>query len=208
MSVSPSTGSKMESKQQYILDKSFELVLRKGFSGLGLQEILKHADIPKGSFYHYFPSKEAFFCVLLQDYMKNYQERLVNIWSSDANGKTKILDYFRRWISDENLPNGWAESCLIIKLAAEVTDLSESMRLILQEGVISIIKEITQLIEQGIEDNSIVTQGDSEAVAQTIYQIWVGAALMSKISKDKRPLHQALETTENLLNHSIKGHLS
>ena len=33
---------------------------RKGYSGVGLTEILTAAGVPKGSFYHYFASKDAF----------------------------------------------------------------------------------------------------------------------------------------------------
>jgi len=32
----------------------------KGFSVVGLNEVLKSAGVPKGSFYHYFSSKDAF----------------------------------------------------------------------------------------------------------------------------------------------------
>lgn len=44
---------------QHLLETGYTLVARAGFSGIGLQEILSAADVPKGSFYHYFPSKEA-----------------------------------------------------------------------------------------------------------------------------------------------------
>ncbi len=57
---------KSEATRQHILDTSFELLLCKSFVGVGLQEILKACDVPKGSFYHYFASKEAFGCALLE----------------------------------------------------------------------------------------------------------------------------------------------
>ncbi|RJX83668.1 TetR/AcrR family transcriptional regulator, partial [Escherichia coli] len=31
--------------------------LQRGFTGMGLSELLKTAEVPKGSFYHYFRSK-------------------------------------------------------------------------------------------------------------------------------------------------------
>jgi AcrR family transcriptional regulator len=36
------------------------LLLRKGFTAVGLAEVLAAAQVSKGSFYHYFGSKEAF----------------------------------------------------------------------------------------------------------------------------------------------------
>ncbi len=43
-----------------ILATGQRIMSRKGFSGVGLTEILKDAGVPKGSFYHYFASKDAF----------------------------------------------------------------------------------------------------------------------------------------------------
>ena len=46
--------------RQHILDVAHPLLLRKGFTGVGLAEVLAAAKVPKGSFYHYFGSKEVF----------------------------------------------------------------------------------------------------------------------------------------------------
>ena len=46
--------------RQHILDTGRSIILGKGFSAVGLNEILATAQVPKGSFYHYFKSKEVF----------------------------------------------------------------------------------------------------------------------------------------------------
>ena len=43
--------------RQHILDTGYQLIAAKGFTGVGLAEILKTAKTPKGSFYYYFKSK-------------------------------------------------------------------------------------------------------------------------------------------------------
>jgi len=70
--------SKAEATRQNLLDTGYRLVLSKGFSALGLQEILKGSGVPKGSFYHYFASKEAFGCALLDDYVTEYATGLTS----------------------------------------------------------------------------------------------------------------------------------
>ena len=67
--MEPTSIKKSEAKRLHILNTSSDLILRKGFSGLGLQEILQSCEIPKGSFYHYFKSKESFGCELVQYYV-------------------------------------------------------------------------------------------------------------------------------------------
>lgn len=58
--------------RQHILNIAKPIMLRKGFSAVGLNEILAAAGIPKGSFYHYFGSKEAFGEALLESYFEGY----------------------------------------------------------------------------------------------------------------------------------------
>ena len=58
--------------RQHIIDQGKAIITRKGFAGVGLNEILSAADVPKGSFYHYFKSKELFGEAMLEDYVTGY----------------------------------------------------------------------------------------------------------------------------------------
>ena len=197
--MKPTPIKKSEAKRLHILNTSSDLILHKGFTGVGLKEILQSCEIPKGSFYHYFQSKEAFGCELVQHYVDNYQVRLNGVWSGDQSAYQKLIEYFKLWIEDPETQSGWADSCLIVKLAAEVADLSEDMRSIMSAGVDDLIQRIAGLIVLGEQDQSIQAKTDASKLAQVIYQMWLGAALLSKLQKDKTPLHQALIATEFLL---------
>ena len=196
----PSVLKKSDVKRLQIIKVSSELILRKGFTGVGLQEILNTCGIPKGSFYHYFESKEAFGCELVQHYVDDYQVRLDDVWNDPQSAKDKLIGYFKLWIDDPDIQCGWADTCLVVKLAAEVADLSEAMRSIMALGVDHLINRIAELVEIGKKDQSIHTQADALTVAQMIYQMWLGAALISKLQKNKEALHQALQSTELILN--------
>lgn len=60
-------------KRDLILAKGAAVMTRRGYHGTGVQEIVQAAGIPKGSFYHYFASKEDF---ALQALEFIYQPRL------------------------------------------------------------------------------------------------------------------------------------
>ncbi|MEB3753870.1 TetR/AcrR family transcriptional regulator [Acinetobacter sp. MD2(2019)] len=198
--MSTNQAKKSEEKRLYILETSFDLVLQKGFVGVGLQELLKSCGIPKGSFYHYFQSKEAFGCELLEHYISDYQARLNTLWSNTHSAKDNLLAYFHKWIEDSAEQASWADRCLIVKLAAEVADLSEDMRLIMEQGTKRLVQHICRLIQQGMDDASMHIQADPAQTAQVLYQMWLGAALLSKLHKDKAPLYQAYRATEFMLN--------
>jgi TetR/AcrR family transcriptional repressor of nem operon len=59
-----------------ILTTGRRLTAQQGYTGVGLSSLLKEAGVPKGSFYHYFPSKEAYGCALLEEFMTEYGTRL------------------------------------------------------------------------------------------------------------------------------------
>ncbi|MCL2893011.1 TetR/AcrR family transcriptional regulator [Brenneria tiliae] len=194
------TTRKAELTRQHILDTGRKLVLRKGFIGVGLKEILDACNVPKGSFYHYFPSKEQFGCELLQQYVSDYQQRLELLLAPDAgSGRERLMRYWTAWI-DDPLLGGWAEQCLVVKLAAEIADLSEDMRLILCDGVTQLVARIAAAVADGQRDGSLRSAQAAQATAQMLYQLWLGSALLSKLNQDPAPLRQALATTELLLD--------
>lgn len=196
MNLSP----KAQATRQHILDTGYRLVLQKGFAALGLQEILKACAVPKGSFYHYFASKEAFGCALLQQYVDGYGCKLEQLLEADGNGRERLMRYWSAWAHDPADPSqGWAEECLVVKLAAEVADLSEDMRRVLDGGVQRLLQRIATLVEEGRADGSLPAGKPALDVARVLYQMWLGAALLSKLSQDRLPLQQAREATDHLL---------
>ncbi len=195
--------SKAEATRQTILDTGYRLVLRKGFSALGLQEILKESGVPKGSFYYYFASKEAFGCALLEHYVADYSDRFERLLAIEAdNGCQRLLRYWQAWLDPdaaEFAGRGWAEDCLAVKLSAEVADLSEAMRGVLSAGIERLLQRITLLIVEARRDGSLPSGPEPEALAQVLYQMWLGAALLAKLSRSHMPMQQAMRATKQLL---------
>ncbi len=122
---------------------------RKGFTSVGLSEILQTAGVPKGSFYHYFKSKELYGQALLEDYFVGYladMERRLTLPGLSA--YERLMDYWQGWQNRCTL-EGHGDECLVVKLSAEVADLSESMRLTLRDGAERIVARITTCLKKG-----------------------------------------------------------
>ncbi|MEG9529504.1 MAG: TetR/AcrR family transcriptional regulator, partial [Hyphomicrobiales bacterium] len=115
-----------------ILDTAHGIVGTKGFSGVGLNEILVAAGVPKGSFYHYFGSKEAFGEALLADYFEAYLADIdATLAEPGLSHAERLMNYWRKWQATQGSID-YQRKCLAVKLAAEVSDLSEPMRLALK----------------------------------------------------------------------------
>ena len=62
--------------RQHILDVAKALMTQKGYTAVGLAEVVAAAGVPKGSFYYYFKSKEEFGQALLQEYFDEYLAKI------------------------------------------------------------------------------------------------------------------------------------
>lgn len=183
----------------HILETAQSIISGKGFSAVGLNEILQAAGVPKGSFYHYFGSKEAFGEELLKRYFTGYQESLESLLTRPGlSGAERLIRYWQAWLETQSAcdPKG---KCLTVKLAAEVSDLSETMRIVLQKETARVIARLQQAVEEGVADGSLASPLDPKMTAITLYQLWLGASLRAKITKNREPLESALAATRSLL---------
>jgi TetR/AcrR family transcriptional repressor of nem operon len=183
----------------HILDTAQRIVGAKGFSSVGLNQLLGAAGIPKGSFYHYFASKEAFGKDLLEHYFERDLQQIDKFLSEPGRtARDRIIAYWRfyRANQEHDDPNG---KCLAVKLGAEVSDMSEDMRLALKAGTSAIVSRLSRVLKEGVADGSVAISGRPDATAQTLYQLWMGASVMSKISHDPAAFINANSTTERIL---------
>jgi TetR/AcrR family transcriptional repressor of nem operon len=186
--------------RQHILDTAKPIILGKGFSAVGLNELLTEAGVPKGSFYHYFKSKEQFGEALLDSYFADYQARLdARLKHGQGTAAQRLLSYWTTWLETQSCA-GAEGKCLAVKLGGEVCDLSEAMRSALHNGTTRIVEALAECIDAGARDGSLPAQIDSRQTAQTLYSLWLGATLLSKIRREPSALDAALAATLKLLS--------
>src|SRR5580693_9524133 len=99
-----------------LLEKGGELVSARGFNATGVQEITAAAGVPKGSFYNYFDSKEAFAVAVLTEYGAILNQRR-------APPLARIARYFAG-LAEFHERRRYAVGCLIGNMALEVTPTS------------------------------------------------------------------------------------
>ena len=58
--------------RENLLNQGVGLLMQQGYHGTGLKEILDAVQIPKGSFYNYFGSKENFAAEIIEHYIVPY----------------------------------------------------------------------------------------------------------------------------------------
>lgn len=185
--------------REHVLATAQRIMNGKGFSAVGLSEILAASAVPKGSFYHYFGSKEAFGKALLTRYFDTYLAAMDEMFARpDQTGAARLDAYWHHWLTTQTAEDPQSK-CLVVKLAAEVADLSEEMRKVLLDGTDRIKARLADVIEDGLADGSLRVEGSPHEIAAELYQSWLGASLLAKITKDDAPLQRARAATRNRL---------
>jgi TetR/AcrR family transcriptional repressor of nem operon len=199
--MSPATATNESSDvRQKILATGQRIMGGKGFSAVGLNEILVAAKVPKGSFYHYFGSKEAFGEAMLEAYFEDYFDDMDRVLrQAGGSGAQRLANYFQAWEDNQSFENCQGK-CLAVKLGAEVADLSEAMRTSMKRGTAGIVERMSAAIEAGVADGSLSIDQPAPEIAQSLYQLWLGASVMVKIVRDTEPFHKAMVTTRNMLH--------
>ena len=172
----------------------------KGYAAVGLTEVLTEARVPKGSFYYYFASKDAFGEAMMQAYFVEYLADMDRIFADHAApAADRLLAYLRWWRETQALDDCQGR-CLAVKLGAEVADLSDSMRSALVEGTDGIVDRLERILRLGIEDQSLAVGADPRSTAEVVYDAWLGASVLAKIHRDPAPLDRAMAVTRHLLH--------
>ncbi|NDO80845.1 TetR family transcriptional regulator [Citrobacter sp. NCU1] len=185
--------------REHLLATGEKLCMQKGFTGMGLSELLKTAEVPKGSFYHYFRSKEAFGVAMLERHYAAYHLRLATLLESGAgNYRDRVLAYYQETLN-QFCQQGSISGCLTVKLSAEVCDLSEDMRTAMDKGARHIIALLAQALEKGRDSHCLSFVGEPLQQAQVLYALWLGANLQAKISRSAAPLESALAHVKTIV---------
>ncbi len=186
--------------KQNILQTAKGIILAKGYAAVGLSEILSAAGVPKGSFYHYFKSKEDFGVALLESYLEEHREFLQVILLDDRKEPfERIMSLFELYRAGHE-EHQCGQLCLVAKLGSEVSDLSENMRAVQSRGIREWLEVYERCIREGQEKGSINRNIDAGAAAALIYDLWQGASVRKQIDHNTEPLENAISMIRRLLS--------
>jgi TetR/AcrR family transcriptional repressor of nem operon len=178
--------------RERILQAGAELVGAKGFNGCGLSEILARAEVPKGSFYHYFASKEDFGVALIErardEYLDSLREHLTDRRRSAVGRLRSIFEDTR----NECARTGPTVECLIPKLALETATLSAPVHAAVKCSYEQWSAIIAQVIREGQAAGEIDLAHDPDRLARVLVMLWEGAAVRMQIDRSIQPLDDFL----------------
>ena len=171
-----------------IVQAGLDLILSKGFNATGVEAILKQANVPKGSFYNFFSSKEEFGLAIIDQYVAEVGELFHTIFTDESLPPLeRIKKSFEARIAKFE---GYdcAKGCLIGNLSLEMSDQYESVRERLEQALQVWAKDLSRLLLQARKEKTIPEDLDPEMLAENLISSFQGALLRSKVKKSSEPL--------------------
>lgn len=177
-----------------LLAAGLELVHARGFSASGVKDITDAAGVPKGSFYAYFSSKEAFAAAILEHYWSDIETRLLPILDADGLAQQRIIRFFHA-LAEEHEAGEFLLGCLVGNLALELGGSSEPVRAELVRILGRWDAALTACVRSGQAGGSDDIRADLDAaeLASLLIESWEGAALRGKVTRSRAP-YERFET--------------
>lgn len=185
---------KEQTTKERILDAAEEIMLDRGFRSVGLNQILTAVNVPKGSFYHYFKSKDDFGVQMLKHYLLRTTNRkremlLSPVENADPLGRLfSYLDSAGKFL--EQTPGKFP--CLVLKMASEATDLTDAMRVEMSNGIEEWIGIFKKVLDEAVAQKSISPETNTALEASLIQDLWSGATQRAVINLNAEPVFNAV----------------
>jgi len=175
-----------------ILEVGAQAIASKSFNSCGLAEILQLAKVPKGSFYHYFTSKEDFGVALIEKASQEYVALLQGIVGDRRKSPLQRLREIFQHSREECLANGAARQCLIPKLALETSQLSEPVHAAVKCAYDQWSAIIARVVREGQAAGEISKAQDPDRLANVLVMLWEGATIRMQIDRSLQPVDDFL----------------
>jgi len=180
-----------------LLDEGVTAFLTHGYHGTGIKQILDAVGIPKGSFYNYFESKEAFGVAAIDHYVDCLSTSLTDAMSGAPDALSGLRKFFEMQLKNFEQAN-FVGGCLVANLGAEFEG-SAAFRKALSSAVRRYQSGVANALKQAQDDGTIRNDIPANDLAETLVDAWEGAVIRMKIEQTLAPLHHCLD-------HLLKGY--
>jgi TetR/AcrR family transcriptional repressor of nem operon len=171
-----------------ILQVGLDIILSKGFNATGVEAILKQANVPKGSFYNFFSSKEDFGLEIINKYVADVGEHFHAIFNDQSFPPLERVKQSFEFLIARFENNDCSKGCLIGNLSLEMSDQFEKIRQRLEQSLQGWTKSLSRLLLQAQKEKTIPEDLDPEMLAENLIASFQGALLRSKVKKSPDPL--------------------
>ena len=152
-----------EHTREALIDAGIEQLSVHGYHGTGIKQILDDVKVPKGSFYNFFASKEAFVAEVIGHYSQKLLAQLNDFIQGEGQSLTPIeqLRSIYRYSLKHYANHDFKKSCLVGSIATEIAAESEMCRLELEHAMKQWLKFFTAIFANAQAQHCLLYTSDA-----------------------------------------------
>jgi TetR/AcrR family transcriptional regulator, transcriptional repressor for nem operon len=182
----------MHPTKQQLIREGLRLLLKQGYSDVGIQALLAATGTPKGSFYHHFKDKEDFALQVVDAYMEEVHAGLDACLNDLDRSPVARVRHFFEMTEQKYREEGYL-GCLLGGLGQELSGVSEVFRHKIEACLAAIVERVARCLEEAQRQGEIAASADPTQLANLWVNCWEGAALRSRLTRDPTSLHTMLD---------------
>lgn len=171
-----------------LIRSGLEHLTERGYSAIGIDQILRDAAVPKGSFYHYFQNKEAFGLALIDAYQAYFADLLEGALGDQTLVPLDRLRLFIQRATEGMARHGYRRGCLVGNLGQEMSALPESFRQALTNVFEDWQARTASCLSEAQDAGQLTHSADPAALSQFFWIGWEGAILRAKLEQGPEPI--------------------
>jgi TetR/AcrR family transcriptional repressor of nem operon len=168
-----------------IVDAACEALHTLGFNGCSIQDITDAAEVPKGSFFNHFKSKELLALEVLERYGET--SRMELLLDASKPPLERLRDHFE-FLTSRYAAWNYNRGCLIANFGAEMADSHPPMREALKGTLDFWCNAVAGILREAQAKGDVDPRRNPDELARFLVNSWEGAVIRLKVVKDRSPL--------------------
>jgi TetR/AcrR family transcriptional repressor of nem operon len=186
---------------QRIIESAKELIYSKSYADVGVAAICEKANVKKGSFYHFFQSKQALTLAVIETYYTDFKDRLIDrAFDSQLPPLERINLFCTMSIEMQceiHHQTGHVYGCPFGNLATELSTQDETIRAKLDCQFAKLQNLFRAALQEAV-DRGDVKDINVDTTARAILALFEGSMLLAKTHNDPNILRQLLPSAAEL----------
>ena len=165
-----------------------ECLTEQGFRTTSIEEVLNRVGVPKGSFYHFFKSKDDFGTAVINSYVEYYTKKMGGIFHNENKSPLDRLRDFIEVSKQGMVRFQFRRGCLVGNMGQELANVSDTFRHQLEAVLQSWEDLLTECLQRAIDVGEIAPNNDPRSLSRFFWLGWEGAILRAKLMRSAEPI--------------------
>jgi TetR/AcrR family transcriptional repressor of nem operon len=173
--------------KQILIDTASELIWKSSYGAVSVDDICKAANVKKGSFYHFFPSKVDLALAALEEFYQSKKMAYDKIFSPQTPALKRfeqMADFVVELQEKAAAKHGQVCGCPHASLGCEMAGQEDSIRQKLQDLTGRFERYYESAIRDLIADGTLPKDTDVKAKAQEVFTYLMGQLTFARIQND------------------------